>query len=203
LGANDLTLTNYTTGNNILIPASAKIPGQAEWRFPTLSLDAGYYQVTLRAEGVEDSDGNLLDGNGDQVPGDSWQRVVLVAAVGDVNSDGLVDTLDYNRIRHAPSVGTWSNGDLDGNGTVDADDIAVWKAVRFTDVRPPRRSSGRSPRSAIATIRAVMVPTRLEARERVWRRAGNQGARCGADIGNLPTELPPNLIDWVFGRDAI
>ena len=161
--ADDLSIRNSNTGQNILLPQSAKVPGHAEWRIGNLGLEPGFYHVTLQGTGIFDSDGVNLDGNGDGMGGDSWQDTVIIAAPGDANVDGVVDTRDYQIVQQQQaSTGAWRDGDFDANGTVDNLDLEIWMSARFSDLRPTRTASTRIPQSA-ATLQSVpqIAPDRL------------------------------------------
>ena len=154
VSADDLSLRHRVTNRSILLPSSSKVAGRAEWRFESLDLAPGFYTVTLNGTGVADTDGLNLDGNGDGIGGDSWQDVIIIAAPGDANVDGVVDTRDYQIIRKRRSSGKWTDGDFDASGTVNDADLTVWIDAKFLDLRPKPVASNRPSRSA-ATLENV------------------------------------------------
>ncbi len=104
LDQNDLSISNANTGATIWLGGNSLDRLRARWDLSIASLPAGFYEVTLDGSGVADADGNLLDGNADGVPGDSWQSLFLVALPGDANLDGAVDGHDFGLCARAARV---------------------------------------------------------------------------------------------------
>ena len=151
LGQNDFSITNARNNAAILLGANSLNPTEARWDLSIVPLAAGFYRVNLDAQGISDAQGNLLDGNGDGVPGDAWEGLFLVALPGDANLDGAVDGSDYG-LWKAAAAAAWEHGDFNQDGVVDETDYAFWESNKFTDLRIPRPLSDRVPRAAISTV---------------------------------------------------
>jgi len=65
------------------------------------------------------------DGTADQADTDTLIRTILGTNYGDANLDGVVDTLDFNRLaaNFGQSSRGWSDGDFTGEGVVDTTDF--------------------------------------------------------------------------------
>ena len=91
LGAADVVVTGATSGP----VAGSLIVGQSSVKFVKTgdALAADTYTVTLRsaADGFKDTDGNLLDGNGDGTAGDDHSVSFTIDAVADARTIGIPD----------------------------------------------------------------------------------------------------------------
>ena len=202
LNQNDLSISNAHTNTTILIGANSLNPTQARWDFSIVSLAAGFYRVTLNAQGIADAQGNLLDGNGDGLSGDSWEGLFLVALPGDANLNGAIDGTDYGLWMKDAAVVDWGHGDFNQDGAVNEIDYGLWESNKFTDLRIPGPISDRVPRAPISTIMALpeatMPPGELSffagltsfQAEKVWgeplRRFVRDVPRLEAVVSSLP-----------------
>jgi hypothetical protein len=137
LSVEDLTLQRGT--NDPYDPAHLALAydpaaRQAVVTFPGLPSQRilhGTYQVTLHASGITDAAGAQLDGNGDNIPGDSFvfSFVQTIGEEGnDLDGDGDIDLADFAVLKfYFGRVGDYP-GDVDGNGRVDLTDFGILKA---------------------------------------------------------------------------
>jgi len=93
--------------------------------------EADYCRLLLGSESVHDLWSNDLDGDGDGLPGGSYQAVLMIPLLGDATLDGAVDVADYlsaKRYLGTPRDVTWGRGDFDGDGDADGDDLLLLEA---------------------------------------------------------------------------
>ncbi|MHB8520202.1 MAG: Ig-like domain-containing protein, partial [Limisphaerales bacterium] len=137
LAAADLVLHNITTGSNIASSALAETynstTNTATWTFPGLSnkaLPEGNYLLEIRAATVTDV-------NGTPLASDFTDDFHVLT--GDVNGDRVINDLDLYRVWQnqlkAPSARDL-NADLNGDGQVDAGDVAVVKGKYLAKLGP-------------------------------------------------------------------
>lgn len=91
--------------------------------FNSGSLIDGKYQLTINAANV--TDGQLLDGNGDGIVGDSYTFNFL-RLFGDANGDGAVTASDFNQFRLAYGGGP-SIFDFNGDSATSASDFNAFR----------------------------------------------------------------------------
>jgi len=109
----------------------------ATWDFSEVAIDdAGWYQVTLSAEDVEDVAGNALDGDGNGTGGDDYvygddagtEEVLLIPILGDITLDGSVDSTDLTKLLASYNQETWEEvawswGDFNYDWVVNSTDL--------------------------------------------------------------------------------
>jgi Dockerin type I domain len=129
------------TGPNGIVPVAVDLSGTTSagtkitFTFPGQiggSLPDGNYTLRIKAAMVTDSAGQLLDGNGDGVPGDDYV-MSFHRLLGDFNGDGAVGANDFALFRLALGTNNLIY-DLDGDGTVDANDFFLFRMQFNTSV---------------------------------------------------------------------
>ena len=145
--AADLLLRNLNTGLHLdptnFVATYDPATNRATWTFPGLagsSLPDGNYLATLRAASVTNATGQPLDGNGDGLPGDGYS-FGLFRYFGDFDGDRDVDFHDNDWFRR-----TWLKSagdslfdprfDANGDGKIDAFDLALFQTNYFTVLAP-------------------------------------------------------------------
>jgi hypothetical protein len=127
LGSDDLVLHNSTTNQDITVPAPTYDGPSNTAAFILASLPDGNYTATLKAGGINDAAGSLLDGNADGTAGDNYTMSFFVLA-GDANHDRSMGFEDLVAVaQHYGQVGraTASTGDENHDGNVDFADLVV------------------------------------------------------------------------------
>jgi hypothetical protein len=130
---------------------------QAVVTFPGLPLQRilpGSYSVTLQASGITDVAGAQLDGNGDNIPGDSFVFSFVQGrgdGTSDPDGDGDIDLADFTVLKfYFGWVGDYP-GDVNGDGRVDLTDFNLLKenfgrggAVQAAPLAAARADSARA-----------------------------------------------------------
>ena len=126
-GLGTIMVQDLTTGTSVS-PAFFSYNGTNNtvlYTFPGPLAD-GNYRATLLASVISDSDGNHLDGKGDNVPGQDYNFPFFFLR-GDVNHDGTVDFTDLVALarNYRKQNATWSDGDFNYDGSVGFDDLLI------------------------------------------------------------------------------
>lgn len=126
---NDVTITNLDSGEPI--PFVLEYSYHLLTLYPKQPLFEGEYEVRLFAEGITDSVGNLLDGNGDGTGGDDY-TFDFSCLFGDSDGNGNIGFADLQLFTSKWLYGicdtdnNWCNGtDLKRDGKVDMGDFTV------------------------------------------------------------------------------
>ncbi len=176
--------------------------GQAVWsdqyEWDTSNLAAGSYHIRVTP----------IDGRGNLgVPSDK-QEVTLSdapALLGDYNSSGAVDLVDYTvwRANLGASVEPYSGADGNGDGQITQFDYSVWKSNFGATLTPPPAISSASILHAAVSSEPTQAPAHEESAERsrdsdagfalftTKNRPNSKSARVGLSvlgIANNPTE---------------
>jgi hypothetical protein len=181
LSAGDLVIRNLSTSSLLDTSAIQLSYGQDHTvtvTFPSLtggSLPDGNYTLTIQATGVRDATGNALDANGDGTAGDDL-KLDFFRYYGDVDGDRDVDFLDLyflNQTYLKTSTSPDFNAALDhnGDGQVDADDVAVYRDHYLTRLAPPPSgaggagSPGESPRGTLLASKKPQASAKLRMKQ--------------------------------------
>jgi hypothetical protein len=130
LNPGDLALVHTASGTPVnLAGAGVSWNGTtmtARWDLSPVAIPIGHYTATLRASGIRDVDGNMLDGNADGIPGDDFQLVAVKTFVGDAElnldvafGDFVIMANNFGR------PGAWQDGNFTGDAVVDFNDFVA------------------------------------------------------------------------------
>jgi hypothetical protein len=128
LSVADVHVRNVSAGADVA-PASLTWDAaskSAVITFASSVLADGNYTLSVSGSGVSDADGNLLDGDGDGLPGGDAIRWIPVLA-GDATDDGVVNFDDLLRLaKNYSAVGvTRTGGDFNSDRLVNFDDLLI------------------------------------------------------------------------------
>ena len=144
LDRGDLRVIDLATGELMPVRSIAYLSDRNLARFMLPELPEGYYRATLYAGSVRDSAGNKLARN------QAWDFYVLA---GDANRDRKVNIVDFSLVAaHYSRRATFTQGDFDYSGRVDADDLAVVLSRYQMRVNPSAAiiAQSRAPASSVA-----------------------------------------------------
>ena len=143
-------LSLYNDTDSVSVPTAGAVfihtppATQAKWDLSALGLEYGkHYTATINASMVVDTSGQPLDGDGNGTPGGDFLGGFLVAIPGDANLDGRVNAADYIALKRGFGTGTtWRQGDFDGNGVVNRDDLLILGAHMGVTMALPAAPAG-------------------------------------------------------------
>ena len=135
------------SGEIIAVPIeSIEVNGsEVTWKFGPTSWAAGEYDIRLAAASIMSLTGDALDGDANGIAGGDWTGRRTIAAPGDTDLDGDVDSLDLLTFLAgwtgglAPGAGdrTFREGDFDADLDVDSVDLLALLSNWTGAVAPP------------------------------------------------------------------
>jgi hypothetical protein len=176
LDRGDLRVVDRATGELMPVRSIAYLSDRNVARFMLPELPEGYYRATLYAGSVRDSAGNKLARN------QAWDFYVLA---GDANRDRKVNIVDFSLVAANYSRrATFTQGDFDYSGRVDADDLDVVLSRYQMKVNPslPSASTTAPSRAPVASA-APALPVKPAS---TTKSAGFTAGILGSDDRTLP-----------------
>jgi hypothetical protein len=159
--ANAVTISQLLDGGNI---GSVYTGPDVTWTYdagsnsaiitlPIGDLPDGNYQLKLTASGISDSDGNALDGNGDNTGGDDFTYNFYIlkgdtqaAYNGNFNGDRKISFIEYQRLelnygKTATDRVSAAEGDFTHDGVIDDQDVKWFFDHNGNTLAPPAPSA--------------------------------------------------------------
>jgi hypothetical protein len=200
----DLSIHNDSTDLDVALSGAVLTydaqTNTATWDLSAVAIERGNHTIALSAEGVTNSSGVPLGGDG----ADDYRTPLLVALDGDANLDGAVNRADFLVLKeYFGQVGTgWAIADFNYDGFINWSDYAAMKANagRVLAHAPSGPLGGESPAGA-STGEQIAVATRAVV-EPVEALKAEAPAGSGAGGGEDPALLSAAEEAWYEGRSA-